>query len=226
MGMEIKPMGRIRKLLESIDQGSPGDDEQLALTPQLELLMAAGAAPYREIVRVGRAFYTGTTTPVAAVVAIPTTTGLFSLYNNEPDGGRTYVIDWVAAQNVVSTAIASQAQLLVNLGQVREAAPTDAALVIKKANGMGGGLDTRARSILTATALPATTGIAGQWIPFGASVGKPGAGATPGYGLWQAAEGRFLVPPGRYFSMNVIAPVVGETFQGFIGWHEVQTLLG
>jgi len=225
--MLVDVRGRVRKLLEGIDASSVSDSEQLTLTQQLELLVAAGAAPYREITRMGRAFYTGTTAAIAAVVAIPTTGVLFALYNNDVDGGRSLVIDWVAASGVAKTAAAGQAQLLVLPGQVREAAPTDAALAIKKANGLGSGTnDSKVRTILNATALPATTGIAGNWIPLGPAVGAPGAAATPGDGLWAAVDGRFIVPPGRYFAMHVLADVVGSTFQGFIGWHEAQLSLG
>jgi hypothetical protein len=137
--MDVKVIGRIRKVLEGVDAGAPGDDEQLALTPQLEQLIAMGAAPYGEIVRLGRAFKVGTATAVAAVVAIPTTAAMLQLYNNEPDGGRSYVIDWIGASGVVKTAAAGQAQMLACVGQVREAIPTDAALPIVKLNGLGGG---------------------------------------------------------------------------------------
>jgi hypothetical protein len=137
------------------------------------------------------------------------------------------IIDWVAASGVAKTAAAGQAQLLVNVGQVRETAPTDAALAIKKANGYGQGTnDTVVRTIVGGTALPSTTGIAGQWIPWGPAVGAPGAAATPGDGLWAQVDGRMIVPPGRYFAMHVLADVVGSTFQAFIGWHERQLLLG
>lgn len=228
MALEFKALGRIRKLLEGIDAESQGvETEQIALTQQLELLTAAGAAPYREIVRMGRAFYTGTTTAVAAVVAIPTTAVLLALYNNDVDGGRSLVIDWVAASGAAKTAAAGQAQLLVLPGQVREAAPTDAALAIKKANGMGSGTnDTKARTIVSGTALPGTTGVAANWIPLGPAVGFPGAAATPGDGLWAAVDGRFIVPPGRYFAVTVLADVVGSTFFTYVGWHEAQLTLG
>lgn len=225
--MESKILGRIRKLLEGLDAESVGaNDEQIALSQQLEVLIAAGAAPYREITKIGRAFVVNTTTAIGAVVAIPTTAVLFALYNNEPDGGRSYVIDWVGAVNAASTAVVAQAQLLGLIGQVRETAPTDGALVIKKANGMGNGNDTKARTILNATALPATTGLATNWFPLGPSVTKPSAVATPGYGLWQQVDGRVIVSPGRYFALHVIANVVGETFNGFVAWHEVQLTLG
>ena len=228
--MEVKLLGRLRKLLEGIDAGSPGDDEQFAVSQQLEQLVAFGSAPYTEIVRLGRAFYVNTTAAVAAAVAVPTTTGGLSLYNNEPDGGRTYIIDWVAASNVASTALAAQAQMLALVGQVRETPPADSGLVDKKLNGMGGGSsDTKSRTILTGTALPATTGLATNWFPVGDAVIKniPTASATtPGYGIWVPINGRCVIPPGRYFSIQVLANVVGETFQLYIAWHERQLTLG
>lgn len=225
--MEVKILGRVRKLLEGIDSSSVSDNEQIALTPQLEQLVALGAAPYREITRMGRAFYTGTTTAVAGVVALPTTAVALALYNNATDGGRSMVIDWVACSGVAKTAAAGQQQMIGNLGQVRETAPTDQALAIKKANGMGSGTnDTIARTIIGGTALPAATGIAAAWFPIGPSFGSPGAAATPGDGAWVAVDGRFIVPPGRYFALHTIADVVGSTYQYFVGWHEAQLNLG
>jgi hypothetical protein len=166
--VDVKIIGRIRKALEGIDTGSPGDDEQIALTGQLEQLVALGASPYGEITRLGRAYKVGTAAAVAAVVAIPTTAAMLQLYNNEPDGGRSLIIDWVAASGVAKTAAAGQAQILVCVGQVREAIPADAALAIVKMNGLGGGNgDTKARTVLTATALPAATGVAANWMPWG-----------------------------------------------------------
>jgi hypothetical protein len=68
----------------------------------------------------GRAFYTNTTTAVASVVALPTTAVTLALYNNAPDGGRSLVIDWVGAINIVAGAATGQSEIIGNLGQVRE----------------------------------------------------------------------------------------------------------
>jgi hypothetical protein len=175
----------------------------------------------------GRAFWTGTTAAVAAVVAIPTTAVLFALYNNDVDGGRSLIIDWVAASGVAKTAAAGQQQMLGLIGQLREPAPTDAGLTIKKRNGLGSGTnDTKVRTIVGGTALPGTTGVAANWFPIGPAFGSPGAAATPGHGAHQYINGDIIVPPGRYFAMHVLADVVGSTYQGFIGWHEKQIALG
>ncbi len=230
---EIKIFGRVRKLLEGLDAVSVGkEDEQITLTQQSEQLMAMGAAPYQEITRVGRGFYLTTTTAVAAVVAVPSTAVLLALYNNEPDGGRSYIVDWVAALNAASTAVASQATILILPGQVRETPPTDSGLIPKKTNGNGNVTnavvqrgDTRALSVVNTT-VAANTGIAANWIPAGPSAVKPGAATTPGYACYAPVDGRFIVPPGRFFGITVLANVVGETFTTAIGWHEKQLTLG
>lgn len=228
MPQEVKTLMKIRKLLEGVDAEAMGiEEKQPSLTPQLEQLVAFGAAPYREITKMGRAFVVNTTTAIGAVVAIPTTAHMLAIYNNYADGGRSLVIDWVAASNVVSTAVAAQAGIIGNIGQVRETAPTDAALTIKKLNGYGGGSnDTGVRTILNATALPAATGLAANWFPLGPSVGKPGVAGTPGYQVWQEVGGKIIVPPGRYFAIHVLANVVGETFLAYIAYHELQLALG
>lgn len=225
---DVKLQARIRKLLEAIDfEIGGGDPREVTLNPQLELLIALGSVMYEDTVRVGRAFWTGTTVAVAGVVAIPTTAVMMALFNNDADGGRVGVIDWVAASGVAKTAAAGQQQMLGLIGQVRETTPTDAALSIKKRNGMGAGtIDSKMRTIVGGTALPAATGVAANWFPIGPAFGSPGAGATPGHGAYQRIDGDILVPPGRYFAMHVLADVVGSTYQGFVGWHEKQTTLG
>lgn len=219
--------GRVRKILEAIDASAGGDDEQITINQQMELLTAPGSSPYEEVVRPGRAFWTGTTAAQAALVAIPTTVCSLALYNMDVDGGRSLVIDWVAAQNVVSTAVAAEAQIICLVGQQREVSPTDAALTIKKCNGVGGGTnDTKARTVTAALPTTQGTGVAANWFPWGPNGVKPGVAATPGYGCWAEVNGRFIIPPGRYFAMNVVANVAGETFVSFVGWHEKQIVLG
>lgn len=229
--MDLNIFGRLRKLFEAFD-GEPlssGTEVQLNLNQQLELLIASSASQYMEIVKPGRAFWIGNTTAVAGIVAIPSTAVNLALYNNDADGGRSLIIDWVAASGVAKTAAAGQQQMLANIGQVRETAPANSALVAKKRNGFGKGTpspDTVALSIIGGTPLPAGTGIAANWFPIGPAFGSPGAAATPGHGAFQRVDGDIIVPPGRYFALQVLADVVGSTYVTFIGWHEKQLSLG
>lgn len=225
--MDVKALGLIRTVNAGVDLDTVGDTEkQMTLSGQREQLIAQAAAPYQEVVRVGRSYKVGTTAAIAGVIAIPSTSALLQLYNNESDGGLSYIIDWIAASGVAKTAAAGQQQMLVCIGQAREAIPTDAALPIISMNGAVGSIKTKAKTVLNGTTLPAGTGVVANWIPWGPSVGNPGAGATPGNGLWVPVEGRIIIPPGRFFAIHVLSDVVGSTFQGFIGWHEKQLALG
>lgn len=224
--MDIRILGRVRKLGEGSDAEGQGNDAEITLTPQLELITAQGPTPYQETTRIGKSIVLHTTAAVAAVVAIPTTAHMYAIYNNEPDGGETFVVDWIGAINIVSTAVVAQAQMLACIGQVREAIPVDATVAAIKTNGWGVKQDVNITSILAATALPANTGVAANWIAWGDSVTKPSAVATPGYGLWKRVDGAIMVPPGRYFAVHVMANVVGETFLAYIAGHMKQLALG
>jgi len=226
MASDVINLARVRKLLEAIDAEPLGNNGVgMATNQQLELLVAQGSVANEETVRAGRAFYVNTTTAVASVVALPTTAVSLALYNNEPDGGKSGIIDWVAAINIVAGAATGTSEIIANLGQVRETPPTDAALAIKKAHGMGPGKDSRMLTIVGGTALPAATGIAAQWFPLGSAVGKTGAVAV-GVSIFIPVDGRFIVPPGRYFALHTFSDIVTDTFQVFVGWHEKQITLG
>lgn len=216
---------RIRKWVEAAAGVPEQDDVVLTLSQQLELLTAAGAAPYSEITAKVPTYQVHTASAIAAVVAVPTTAIMLGLYNNEPDGGQSVVIDSLAALNVVSTAVVAQAGLLALVGQIRETVPTNAGLTITKMNGKGPGTP-NVMTILNATALSAATGVAANWFPWGDNVTKPSAVATPGYQLWKPVDGRIIVAPGRFFAMHVQANVVGETFLAYINFHMKQYNLG
>lgn len=221
---DVKIFGRVRQLAQGFDQASVGDDEQIALTEQLEQLVAIGTSAYGEIVKIGRAFRVNTTTAIAAVTAIPTTACLLALFNNEDDNGRSYIIDRVWALQAAAATQADAQSLICLLGSTREAAPTDAALKVVSLNGTGH-KDSKARTILNATALPATTGIAGDWFP-PTQLTNAQAGAFGGCSITANIDGRIIVPPGRYFAMHVLSGHVTNTFQGGIEWHERQIRLG
>lgn len=222
--MDNKVFGRIRKLFEGVDQSSVGDFVPSPLTEQHAQLVALDAAPYGEIVRLGRAFEVHTTAAAAAVVAVPTTAHMLALWNGEPDGGRSLIIDRAWALMAVGTAAAGQGAILGCLGQTRVASLATASLAINALNG-NGGKDTKV--INTTTALDAVTGVVGNWrvIPNGAGQ-KPGAAATPGMAISAAVNGSIIVPPGRLFAITVFADVVGSTFTVGLEWHEKKITLG
>lgn len=227
----VNIFARVRKLLEAIDQSSPDTDQQATVNDQLELLMANAASPYGEVTRVGRAFETHTTTAIAAVVALPTTAAMLSMWNGEPDNGRSYVVDRVWGLRIVSTtAIASQASLIGCLGQTRVTTLGAASGLARNALNGNGGADSKSTTFLNAVALDAVTGVTGNWRVLPGQTGglKISAGAATVGGDFVNAEvnGRIIIPPGRAFGVHVFAPLVGETFLCGIEWHEKKLVLG
>lgn len=212
--------GKVRSLGDAVGQLGADVEHIVRMTEQGAQLMAPDGSPWEETVRAG-AFELHTVTAIAAVVARPTTAHMLALYNNETDDGTVIVIDRVWALNEVSTAVASQCTLLGCLGQIREAVPTNQTTVLQTSLNGKGVSDPKTLSILNATALPAGTGIAGNWRVLPSITGgiKTGAATTPGYFANAAVDGRIIVPAGRYFAAHVMANVVGETFTIGIEWH-------
>lgn len=225
---EVKILGKIRGIQEPEYLLPPDDTNAVVqLSGQGEQESAFGESIYTEITRQGRSFRINTAVAVATVIAMPTTATAFALYNNEPDGGRHYIIDQVFAIYVASTTTIAQVGIVGCLGQVREAIPTNAmsaTVTLKKQNGMQN-YDTRARVILTATALPATTGFAGNWMPLGKSVHAV-VTSLPGFQQVIDLDGRFIVPPGRYFALHAVSNVVNVTAQFGLTWTEKPIFVG
>ena len=225
---EVKALGKIRGVQEPELCYSPDEKNvPIQLTGQAEQESAFGESIYTEIVRQGRSFRINTAAQVATVIAMPTTAVAFALYNNEPDGGRCYVIDQVIAIFTASTTTIAQVVIVGCLGQVREAIPANAmsaTVTLKKQNGMPN-YDTRARVILAGTALPAGTGFAGNWMPLGNSI-NAAVTSLPGFQRVIDLDGRFIVPPGRYFALHAVSNVVNVQAQFGLSWTEKQMIVG
>lgn len=227
MDSEVKEFGKIRGLNTDVNYGMGNEETEIELSGQGEQLHAQGAANYCEIGRQGRSFWINTVTQVASVIAMPTTAVGFAIYNNEPDGGRSYVIDQVWILLTANATIKGQAGMVGCLGQVREAVPTNAmsaTIICKNTNGMGK-LDTRARVILAGTALPATTGFAGAWMPITNSV-NAAVTSLPGMQQSYNLNGRYIVPPGRYFALHCVSAKIDIQCQYGILWTEKYLNLG
>lgn len=221
---DMKMLGKVRGILVDLF-ATNREDEQAHLSGQGEWLTAAAAAPYQEIVRQGKSYWTNTTTAVASVTAIPSTAHGLAIYNNAPDGGRSLVIDRVwALYTVNSTAALMHAGIIGCLGTVREAIPTNAGLAIKKLNG-NGDPDSVVYTILTGTALPAGTGIAANWFALGPSVNSA-VNALPGFQQSYEVNGRIIVPPGRYFALHTLASHTTSSAILGVEWTEKLLLNG
>ena len=223
---EIRPLGKVLGVTDCDTAEQVGSENiQIRLSGQGEQEMANSVEIHQETTRGGRSFWVANAigTPVSALTAIPTTAACISIYNNEPDGGRSYVINYVWAYNVaVSSLTIFHAGIIGCLGQVRDAIPTAGAPVIKQANS-GGKLDTRCRPVIAA--MGAGAGLATNWFPIGDTWHNRVVTLT-GHGKYVPIDGRIICPPGRYFGVHVLASITTNTYIMGIGWTEKQLVLG
>lgn len=229
--MENKLLGTVRGILWHRFP-KQRRDQNAHITEEATLYNGQGVAPYSEVTR-QKAFMIKTGTNVAAVTSIPTTAVALAIYNNEPDGGRVYIIDEVHAM-ITTDAVATQKHcgIIALLGQTKVDPPTSpSALVPRKMNGRGspggtnpGRIDTRAYTV-TATTVDAVTGVVGNWFPLGTTLSSAVV-SLPGYEIRVPVEGRYIVPPGRWFAIHLLASVTTISAQMGIIWHEKIITLG
>jgi hypothetical protein len=218
--MLIKIAGRVRGLFSG-NYPENREDEQFHLNSRGDQIVAQGLPELTEIVRLGDSWQVSTATGTASVQAIPTTNAGLAVWNGESAGGKSYVIDSVAAHEIVVDATQSNmTTLYVMNNKTPVAAVTDDALTIRSLSGRtyGG----RAR-----TQLLARTVVNDGWFPCGTSA--PAAAAANG-SAWKCVDvplrGMYIVPPGGQF--NLIAAKVAATAAQMIytiRWHEVQLIV-
>lgn len=98
-------MAGITALLRAIYNGDGNETERRILTDRPgNLLMADGMPPYAEMTRRGVGWEAMNTTALAGLVVRPSTLANCTLFNNEPEGGLTYIVDRAFCFNLVSTA--------------------------------------------------------------------------------------------------------------------------
>lgn len=211
-GLDVDCKFRVRNSADVFSGIYQGQDEQACINPRGDLLVANSLPPRAEAGRLKRIFKVITTTAVAPVVAIPTTTAQLSLWNGESGpNAKSYVITQIGAFCVVSAAAATSLQMvhLINVGI--KAAPT------------ASGLTTRG----TAGQVYNGTGVTGLavsvtddgWFPAGNSV----VGPASQIGLAVKAEigGSIIVQPGFLYSIAVVANTATTiTVRQYIEWEE------
>lgn len=217
--MLIKIAGRVRGLFAG-NYPENREDEQFHLNTRGDQIIAQGLPELAEIVRLGDSWEVMTATAIAALTAIPTTTGGLNLWNGESGGGRSYVIDSCGMVDVVVDATqANCSALFYMVSKPPVTAPTDAALTFRSMSGRTYG----GRARTTVNAAVTNDG----WFPIGTSA--PVAAAAGG-SAWKATDvpvrGLIIIPPQAGFSLHCAkVAATASQVQFFIRWHEVQLIV-
>jgi hypothetical protein len=184
-------------------------------SPRGEQIITQGTPERMEMVRLGNSWVIRTAA-IACVTAIPTTTASSYLWNGEPSGGKSYVIDNIGWICTTSAAAASMFGLLLCLNKAPlTAAPATAdTLNIATLNGRGYGGN-------AATGHTATV-VDDNWWSVGNSGNTNALTATGGYTLWCVLEGSVIITPGRILGLACIAVNTTAAGKFIIQYHEVQ----
>jgi hypothetical protein len=193
--------------------------DDLRLTQLESLAIAQVESEGLEMTRAGRRFHgIFSTTGVAPVQAVPTTTASFALYN--PDPVKSYVIDNISA-SVLSVTTGG-----IGGGFVAIVTPPTSTL---PTNATGAAVGSRSGSSLTSKAIlatgytiPAPAGNV-QWGFVEMAQSPTGTQIAGESGYSADVHGRIIVPPGKVLGLAILAINTSAVLHiTGITWHEVE----
>jgi len=179
-----------------------------------EQLVAQGLPPYTEMSRLGLGWQVMNTVALASLVVRPSTVAGLTLFNNNPAGGRSFVLDRLFAFNLVSTAAQARAGMWACIHPTGTTRPTADITAIRSMSGKpsydGGAIvDTGA------------TVVDDGWFPIGNWADTEPTGVLPGGIMEFKAEGRFVVPPTAAISITVVSSAAATTYTHGFAWYEI-----
>lgn len=170
------------------------------------------------LVNEGVCWQVGEATAVAAVTTMPTTTAQITLYNNEAEGGKTYIVLSVFGIQVANGAALNSWGIAhcVNVAKPSTLPTADIATTsIKSLKARQGSYGGNAIVDLAATVVD------DLWKPVGAFAGTTVVSLS-GTQIDVPLNGAVILPPGGEYSLVAIASATGITTRLGFRWAEVQ----
>lgn len=203
-------LGRVRGNARP-SQGE-GSDSAVGILAGGEVLFA-NALPFKtEGVRLGDVWtcQIATGSAFTNVAGMPTTRAELALYNGEPGGGKSYIIDSIWFLSLTSITALSNATLIYQVAAAAALADDTAQLINSPLGKVYGGRAKRAVAV--------TTMIANKWAMLGA--GTNAATASIGFGVLAEVNGGIVLTPGMTLGVNaVVGTATGTSLMG-ISWRE------
>jgi hypothetical protein len=225
MSITAKIFARVRGLF-ALNSSENREDEQVIINNRGDLVVAQSLPELTEIVRLGNSYQVASTTGLAALTALPTTTSGLSITNNEGSSGKCLLIDSFGSWEAVVDA--TQTDVTAIFAMINKTTPT-------QANPSGGTAETGIVSLSgksnyggKATALRGATVANNGWFAHGSATGQMAAAAAGAN--WKvnevSARGLYLIPPGSAFSIQAVKAAAAAALDSFffIRWHEVQLI--
>lgn len=227
MGIEAELNAIVRAKSDCESDLATGEDGHLVVNSRADLLLARALPDLTEITRMRNSYVVSLDqagTAVAPLTALPTTTagaGTMSLFNGEQDTGKIYVIDSFFAHVVVAPAAATPLGFcaMLNIGKSGwSTAP------VNDLTPRGTGGQAYKGSAIVDLAYAGTL-VDDGWQPVGTSA--QAIAAAIGMTIETNVGGLFVVPPGHFFHMGILANTAATITMKFgMRWHEVQLPIG
>lgn len=206
-------------LLRGILRGTT-DEKHIQVSRYGDLYVTQHLPSYTELVNAGMVWTCGAATATAAVTNLPTTTAVISLYNNEPEGGKSYVVLAVFGFNAANAA-ALDGWAIVHC--VNDAMPTTrptADIAVASIKGLKARQGAYGGNAIVDLAATVTDDL---WKPVSTSVNTAVNSAT-GTALYITNQQAILpvLPPGGMYSLASTATSTSLTTRlGFV-WAEIK----
>ena len=211
----------ISAFVKGLVRGSVDSFKHVMAGPQGDIKVSGFLPKYAQLCAEGRVWKAQEANAgTASVVALPTTAGLFTIGNNEPDDGLWYVPLYAYAFAVSNAAAIDHFSLVGCLSQIPAVtgglsvtmAQDIAKTTIKSMSGVRGG-GYNGRAILDA----GVTVTDDLWFPLGYGSGSTAVASAAGAVAWCPIDGYFLIPPKTNFSMVSVATSTSNvTMKGLI----------
>ena len=180
------------------------------------ILVSQVYSPEIELARRGNGLAAISTTAAAALVVRPSTTAMVTLVNNEPAGGKSYIIKDALAFNLVSTALAEGASIWLCVHPVGRG-DTVTNNIAARGNMTGKPVVNPGNSIFGIDDTVTDDG----WFPYGPQMSITLVGVTPS-GAIVAPINDIILPPTAAVSLQVVAGLTTDTFTAGFRWYEEQ----
>lgn len=191
------------------------EETPLATTREGGLKVAQALPAGAEATRQGKRWSVINTSALASLVVRPSTVAMVTLYNAEPGGGKSYVIERLFAHALV-TAANSTYGIWAQINE-RDASPIGADDMAAEIRSHNGGHKYGGNAVVGI----AETVVAEGWFPHG----RAGVSVTvtvPGAQLEAKIDGRMIIPPLNALSITVVSNNTSNTFTSGMEWTEEQ----
>jgi hypothetical protein len=210
--MRILVHGEVRAI-QDYDKGYQDEHEPVVCNPRGDLIICQGLPAKAELVRLRNSYFAIATTAVVPSQGLPTTAAQVTLFNNNPHGGMSLIVDSVFTIVVVSSAAATGVAPAVCMNVGVKTAPTTNLLTPKTLAG-----NPYRGSAIVATGQTITND---TWHTAHNSAimdTTTQAGTACDCDLY----GQYIVPPQHMFSVAAVANTnVTITTRSGIRWHEI-----